>query len=60
MEGLVAFSAMLECIIIDAEHSIRDIFTDFRTSGCSRYGNFQISYDSIVSLGLLRVGLNCI
>ena len=42
MEGLGAFSAMLECIIIDAEHSIRDIFTDFRTSGWSCYGNFQI------------------
>ena len=42
MEGLGAFSAMLECIIIDAEHSIRDIFTDFGTSGWSCYGNFQI------------------
>ena len=42
MEGLGAFSAMLECIIIDAEHSIRDIFSAFRTSGWSCYGNFQI------------------
>ena len=46
MEGLGAFSAMLECIIIiiiiDAEPSIRDIFIDCRTSGWSCYGNFQI------------------
>jgi hypothetical protein len=42
MEGLGAFSAMLECIIINAEHSIGDIFSDFRSSGWSYYGNFQI------------------
>ena len=32
---------MLECIIIDAEPAIRDIFSDFRTSVWSGYGNFQ-------------------
>ena len=53
MEGLGALSAMLDCIIIDAEPSTRDIFSDFRTSVWGCYGNFQISYDSIMSLGLI-------
>ena len=57
MEGLGAFSTMLECIIIDVEPSIRDIFIDSRTSVWSCYGNFQahfqISYDSIMTLGLI-------
>ena len=53
------FSPRLECIIIiiiiiiDAEPSLRDIFSDFRTSVWSCYGNFLISYDSIMSLGLI-------
>ena len=53
MEDLGALSAMLECIIIAVERSIRDIFSDFRISVWSCYGNFQISYDTIVSPGLI-------
>ena len=34
MEGLRALLAMLECIIIDAEHSIIHIFIDFCVSAC--------------------------
>jgi len=53
MEGLGAFSAMFECIIIASELSFSGIFCDLRTSVWSCYGNFQISYHSIMSLGLI-------
>ena len=53
MEGLGALSAMLECIIIAVERSIRDIFNDFRISVWSCYGNFHMSFESIRTLGLI-------